>query len=302
MQCETAQTESHTRVSHLYEGGTHALGRDALDVMSLALTLSAEVARVCVLAGLSLGISNAMAHQDERVNARELIAFYPRESAPLILASSRLKRFFPMLCLDAVLRQFHNAVAAAKAETMALAALGFELPVNLSNGEPALVAAWKHASIAGLALISALHEAIACLGFAGSADEDTQLREFISAAIAGRYTLDANGSIAMPEWAERRQSRRLPVHCAAILIHKGQEQAVTVRDISTRGLGIEGGQNLVPADTISIVMHGVFLKGTIAWVTHARAGVRLERPIHSDDPRFDFCSVASAEQKAIEER
>ena len=154
----------------------------------------------------------------------------------------------------------------------------------------------------GSGAISALHETIACLGFAGSADEDTQLQEFISAAIAGRYSLNENGSIAMPESAERRQSRRLPVHCPAIIIHKGQEQALTVRDISTRGLGMEGGENLTAADTISIVINGVFLKGTVAWVANSRAGVRLERPIYSDDPRFDFCSVTSAEQMAFEER
>ena len=94
MQCETAQMQSHTRVSHLHEVGTHALGREALNVISLALTLRAEVARVCVLSGLSLGISNAMARQDESVNARELIAFYPRESARLILHRRASSDFF----------------------------------------------------------------------------------------------------------------------------------------------------------------------------------------------------------------
>ena len=65
---------------------------------------------------------------------------------------------------------------------------------------------------------------------------------------------------------------------------------------------MEGGENLTAADTISIVINGVFLKGTVAWVDNSRAGVRLERPIDSDDPRFDFCSVTSAEQMAFEER
>ena len=118
------------------------------------------------------------------------------------------------------------------------------------------------------------------------------LHELLHKAINGEIkSLSPTGEIEMPGWAERRMAPRVSVRCQAIILTNDGPKPAIIRDISTTGIGIETECQLRTGQEISIVVnHTLDAKGTVVWSNGYEFGVKLKRPIQSDDPRLNFCA------------
>ena len=149
--------------------------------------------------------------------------------------------------------------------------------------------------MAGRDFLVALHADLALYQMVVPAPETSQIMVLLDKAILGDCDLlDDRGEVIMPHWAERRGSARVPVHCPAFLFQGALQQNVVLRDISTKGLGLDEVRDVSTGDHV-IVQAGQWLSvdGTIVWCRGTRAAIQLLQPIYSDDPRMTFCSALS---------
>jgi hypothetical protein len=124
----------------------------------------------------------------------------------------------------------------------------------------------------------------------GSAKADDSLISLLEQAIRGDSPGGAGG-LEMPQWAERRESRRVQVCCPAAIIRAGRRQSGILRNISTTGIGLETAGGLEIGENIVVrTGQSCSLEGTVVWSSGAEAGIKLRRTIQSDDPRLKFCS------------
>lgn len=262
------------------------------DVLALLIVLKSEMVRICILVGICANVANAIADDTPRVLPRGLVTYFPREAAALILATSRFSRFFCTSPVCAVLEAFDAALAHAKNETFKFASDGFAVLDNTAESCSGLAQAWRTASITGLAAIRALDKAIAAYEITGFDEESSALAELLKGAIAGSYTLIGDsGAVAMPNWAERRDSTRVLLNCSATLVRAEQRFPIVLRDISTSGLGLEAETDFVPGDIVCVeVSNTLTLEGSVVWSAGTRTGIHFHRPMQSADPRLRFCS------------
>ncbi len=94
-----------------------------------------------------------------------------------------------------------------------------------------------------------------------------------------------NGVPVLPDWAERRQARRVPLIVDARLRYKGRELRVRVRDAALGGLGIEQCGKLEIGAIVAIKLEcGRRLLATVAWTHSDRAGLSLTTRLRPCDP------------------
>jgi PilZ domain len=262
------------------------------DFLGLLISMQPEIERVCILAALSTNVANAIADGAANARARALITFFPRETARLLLATSRFQRFYSPCPLCDSIATFYIALASAKRATLEFAARNFGISADNLCEPSEHAEAWRIACSSGLRLISALQQALTNYDISGSAVESAPLLSLLESAIRGEHSLlDSSGEITMPSWAERRKAHRVSVLCSARLVHNGREQHVILRDISTTGLGLDAVHDVTPGDKVAIqIGQSLSTEGTIVWANDHRAGILLRRPIHSNDPRVRFCS------------
>ncbi len=251
-----------------------------------------EIESVCILAALSTSVATAIADNAPNARTRALITFFPRESARLLLATSRFERFYSPCPFCDSITGFYSALASAKRATLEFAARNFGLSADNPCEPSEQAEKWRIACSSGLSFISAVQLALNNYDISGSAVESAPLLSLLESAIRGEPALlDSNGEITMPSRAERRKGHRVRVRCSARLVRNGREQHVILRDISTTGLGLDAVQDVTPGDKVAIhIGQSLSTEGTIVWANDHRAGILLRRPIHSDDPRVRFCS------------
>ena len=113
----------------------------------------------------------------------------------------------------------------------------------------------------------------------------SEVREFVIGARDGDTPSLVDGLPRLPDWAERRQSRRVPINVDAELRRRGQTQFVRVRDVSTGGLGIEFCDGLVAGDIVALALGGGRrFVATVAWAHSDRAGLTLATRLRPCDP------------------
>lgn len=85
-----------------------------------------------------------------------------------------------------------------------------------------------------------------------------------------------DGAVIIPGWIERRGHLRREINAPATLSVGGQQQRVTVRDLSAGGVGIEGSADVKPGDRVSVSLgSGIMLEGIAVWNRDGRVGVKL---------------------------
>ncbi len=264
--------------------GTHP----RLGFLSLLLGLEPAVERTCISAAMSGCVANAIADRVTCTVAREIILHFPRESARFLLASQRIGRFFGGAAVCSALREFDERLALAKAITVDFAADGFG--PSKASSEAGLAGPWRQACAAGRELLSAIGDALAEHQIQGMAQETSPLLRLLEDVSQGRYPLlDANGHVEMPHWAEERNYKRVPVKCPVVVISGGQQQWALLRDISIKGLGLEGVRGLSLEDAVVVeVGESLSLPGAVGWVGESLAGIKLARPLHADTPGLNF--------------
>ncbi len=260
-----------------------------LGFLSLLLGLEPAVERACISAAMSGCVANAIADRVTRIEPREIILHFPRESARLLIASQRIGRFFGGAAVCSALRAFDEEIALAKAITVEFAGSGFGPPKVGAEG--GVAAPWRRACAAGHELLSAISQALADNHIQGLAQEASPLLQLLEDVSEGRYPmLDGNGHVTLPHWAEDRDYKRVPVKCPVVVsTGRGDQQWALLRDISVKGLGLEGVEGLALADPVAVeVVGSLSLAGAVAWVAEERAGVKLARPLHADTPGLSF--------------
>jgi hypothetical protein len=259
------------------------------DALALILALNAEISRVGILIGVCANIANALEAGCAKVRGRLLITYFPRESATLILSTSRFSRFYGASPLCPLIETFETALAQAKSETINFASSGFS-----SELVHRLAETWRSACRAGTATMAALHKAMNAYELTdGDCDRSASL-ELLSAAAMGSHSLVANdGTLSFPEWAERREFSRVAVRCAATLGWDGRKFPVILRDISMSGIGLEVDKSVGLRRNMNVrvdVGLSLSLDGMVAWANEGGAGIKLNAPLHTDDPRLRFCA------------
>ena len=260
--------------------------------LALLVTLQPEVSRSCVLIAISACVSNALVSNSQQVQPRELIRYFPRESANLILASQRIDRWYASLRLNELLKEFNATLAGAKEATIDIAGNG------LAWGRPAqkdvidLSQHWKNASHTARNLLLELADQFAACGLTGAISELSLLLKLLANVANGGYPLlSMNGDVAIPEWFETRHHERALLRCPADLYVNNQCHKVLVRDFSAVGLGVECQADISTGDLVEIqVGSSLRLSGTVIWSSAGRAGIQFLQPIHGLDPWMMFCS------------
>lgn len=289
----TAELAEHG--SHELQGTASVLtpsNEASYNFLALLVTLQPEVSRSCVLIAISACVSNALVSSAQQIQSRELIRYFPRESANLILASQRIDRWYGSLRLNELLKEFNATLAGAKEATIDIAGNG------LAWGRPGqkdfieLATHWKNASHTARNLLLELADQFAACGLTGAISELSLLLKLLANVANGGYPLvSMKGDVSIPEWFETRHHERALLRCPADLYVNNQSHKVLVRDFSAVGLGIECQADISTGDFVEIqVGSSLRLRGTVIWSSAGRAGVQFSQPIHGLDPWMMFCS------------
>jgi hypothetical protein len=265
---------------------------DAL--LALLLALEPEVFRTSILIAACAGLANALWLKSVPARSRLLITFYPRDSAKLMLASSRIGRSYPASPLTDVLTDFHSALSKAKQSTLEFAAASFAPGDGSEPRMRDLASRWSKSAAAGARLLRELHWLIALHCMSEPDEERDALLELLDDVDASsRCLLDPEGGIRLPQWAERRQMWRVCVLAPAVLIEDGRQHAVVVRDMSPIGLGIEHTCELASDIEVAVDVGQLRLTGTVIWSEQGRAGIKLTRPLSGPAAELAFCTRLS---------
>lgn len=270
-------------------GGTRTQHDNLLAVL---LTAQPEVFRTAILVAVSSSLANALQRQSPRVIARLLVKYYPRESATLILASSRISRWFGRSPLRSRLDQCHSALTQAKQSTIDFASISFADDERHTGQTDILARCWRDAANAVMAVLLEI-DALLTLHHAPGSLEVLMclLDELASARAGGSPFLDDHGNVKLPSWAERRERERARVNAPAQLHWNGGSQGVVIRDMSASGLGLECSAGLPDGAVVELhIGNTLLLHGTVAWSMERRAGIHLAEPLHGPDPLLAFCT------------
>lgn len=251
--------------------------------LTLIIAIEAEVVRLSPLIGLSAALANAL-YAGASAKPRQLIEFYPRESAVLLSASSRCNRWLPGFPLTRDLAAFLDALNRARSATIEFASGRFE------GNTSALAAAWRGAAATARRLAHQLQQERADYGIGCDGPTPTQLSEMLDQTAAGGWSgIVVDGEIAMPEWADQRASSRNPVRLPGTLERNGVSQQVVIRDLSTNGLGLDADHNYTPGEIVTLRSGSdIAVRCRVVWCDQGRCGVEFLQPIGETSPLLRF--------------
>lgn len=273
-------------------GGRDAYGRSSL--LSLLIVVQHELERCLILSSIVACSGNALEAGVTNVKPRALTRYFPTESPQLTLSSLRMSKWFSGLNVHGLIEQFNEALAQAKEETISFTATSFSELRRDESGQSALAMGWREVCAVGYKLLLAIDRQLASYDIQGVAEEASDLLSLLEKVVLGQWPLiDASGDVVMPDWSEQREFARIPVRSSAVLECRGREQNITLRDMSTTGLGFECVCGLKVGDLVIVkTSKALFLKGTVVWAKLDRAGIELTRPLHVDDPELQFLCEA----------
>lgn len=253
------------------------------DELTLIIAIEAETARLSTLVGLSAALANAL-HAGAASSPRQLIEFYPRESAVLLSTLSRCNRWLPDLPLTLVLSAFIGSLNRARSGTIEFASCGF-------TGETsALAAAWREAATSARRVADLIEQALSVYDISRDSQTALQLAEMLDHTAAGGWSgIVVDGEIAMPEWADQRATSRNPVRLPGSLERNGRTQPVIIRDISINGLGFDVEQDFAPGEIVTVRSGTeIAVQCRVVWSESGRCGAEFLQPIGEASPLLKF--------------
>ena len=260
-------------------------------LLALLITLHPEVSRAGVLTAISSCIANAIVSGGQPVALRNLIRYFPRESAKLTLASQRINRWYEASELNLLLKGYNSRLSHAKEFTIKV------MEDGLVWGQPApsdlleLATRWKAACSSSKDFLLELGEQFSTYGVDGVVSELSLLIRLLeSAAHDGYQLISADGEVIMPDWFEFRNHERAFVRCPAELYVNGECHNILVRDFTSVGVGIECSVDLISETAVELrIGHSLQLLGNVIWCRDGRAGIQFVQPFYGLDPRMVFC-------------
>lgn len=262
---------------------------------ALLLALRPEATRVALLTAICASGVNALAAQVPGSSTRALTRFFPSGTSHLMLASARFRRLDPEAELSAALERFNDDLADGIEATLAFAASGWNRQWLTSQDNDGLVVRWRRASGSARRLLFEVDRALSEFTLAGPApDSDALTRSLLEAEQGGMPLMLADGTFAIPDWAELRRSPRVKVSCRASMVSHGGTVDIVIGDISTGGAGILTPEEVSEGERIVIVVdRSIVLPGRVIWSMGRRAGVALDSPLVDDSPAFRFLAGLS---------
>lgn len=286
-----------------FAGGTSAAagadvsGNDRSVELRLADGLATETETAATFVAVCASISNALsvACATRHLSARALQTYAVPDMPMLAAALPRLIDGYALSSLFAPSQEFlaRNSLVQRMSRAFAREIAGWpqDRTVELSS----LQDAWAHACEAMLALRAELVNVRLNLAAETNNPEartaHRRLSSLLSAAANGGYPcVERGGTVVIPGWAERRRHPRQYIDINIEICIFDRLFAAHTFDASSGGLGIDELpiaflQLARQGDAISFTLPGGhMLRGSIAWIAGAAAGITLTEPLAPHDP------------------
>jgi hypothetical protein len=112
----------------------------------------------------------------------------------------------------------------------------------------------------------------------------------LSNVLAGKHPcLDRDGRLSVPNWAERRGSKRYPCRVEVSVVSKRQTQPGTIRNFSAEGLGITGLSGFEVNEKVTVKRAvGDDITGRIQRIDKNWTGFVMDKGLYFDDPFYSL--------------
>ncbi|MGI9514061.1 MAG: PilZ domain-containing protein [Anderseniella sp.] len=106
--------------------------------------------------------------------------------------------------------------------------------------------------------------------------------------LAGKHPcLDRDGNLSVPNWAERRGSKRYPCRVEVDVVSERQTQTGILRNFSAEGLGITGLSGFAMNERVTVKrIDGDDISGCIQRIDEKWTGVLMDKALFFDDPLY----------------
>lgn len=110
--------------------------------------------------------------------------------------------------------------------------------------------------------------------------------------LSGKHPcLDCDGRLSVPNWAERRGSKRYPCRVEVSVFSERQTQSGIVKNFSAEGLGITGLSGFELNEKVTVRrLIGDDITGRIQRADNDWTGVAMDRGLYFDDPFYSLIS------------
>lgn len=114
-------------------------------------------------------------------------------------------------------------------------------------------------------------------------------KQLLNGVLAGKHPcMDRTGKLSVPNWAERRGSRRYPCNIDVSVVSEQQAQTGAIKNFSDRGLGITGLSGFEINEKVTVKRQdGDDILGRIQRVDKTWVGVLMDKALFFDDPLYN---------------
>jgi hypothetical protein len=248
-----------------------------------------EIERAAILISMSTCVANAMTDpMGPKVSIAQLLQHYLRESAAMMMASHHIRKFGLAAAIRRHLHLYQSLLESAKSGSFAFASQMNRCDATTEE-KIKLAQLWRATCNATGALLTEIRRTLADGNGSRPMSASLQILTFLERASKGEYPcVRDDGVVVMPEWAERRGSKRFVVTIPAVLRFGGQRLQTTIENMSADGLGLHGANCVAATEPVILELAaGARLSGTIVWSDANRIGIKLTNAIHAGAPTLN---------------
>jgi hypothetical protein len=249
----------------------------------------AELQHVLGLAGVAANVANAMIDPKAAMPSPDLLVeFAPRPTPELLEIKTNMNTLAKGKALSGAYQKFLNRLRATDSGTsgtLDFSRNSYGVPTrNLANIAAALQAACK----TGLDVMNEIEAMAEAVKLDNSTSKEwSAIRQMLRDGCDGKHGLvKKDGTVDLPEWLvsgaqERRVEKRMKRRAQVVtLLNSAGQQSVTLRDMTSLGLAIEGVFGVAAGDEVVLrLATGEESPGTIRWYKDGRAGIQLAQEL-----------------------
>jgi hypothetical protein len=205
-----------------------------------------------------------------------------------MMASHHIRKFGLAETIRRHLGLYQSQLESAKAGSLAFASQMNWYDATAEETTK-LAQLWRTTCSATRILLSEIRRTLADGSDSQPMSASLQILTLLERASAGEYPcVRYDGIVVMPEWAERRVSKRFVGRIPAVLRFGTQRVQTTIENMSADGLGLHGADGGGAAEPVILELAvGARLSGTIIWSNANRMGIKLTNAIHADAPTLN---------------